>query len=274
MVRQTQDGGAAVLPTVSGLATYGDLVFPAGDFDRPPAESDLSVRELGAIICEGFRARPALDMFDGLRLLSALGSGSDGVQSCWKAMSVSARSDQRAVGLAGLVRSGDVDSLAIIALHLDELSKSQTAGALATAISDFRVPQSEAVESLGAISEGGSRDLRFAATYALRVLATSASLPWLALRFADPDPQVRYQAIAGFATFANSGHVPVEERLRSPGQFLATGDGPFTSDQTKNNFPTVDRFLESEQQFLGFWSSWYQDHRMSIASRAQGQAVR
>jgi hypothetical protein len=116
------------------------------------------------------------------------------------------------------------------------------------------------VSVLGALSRSpvAIPRLQFCAAAALRAIHTKETLVYLQALLDSPEPTVRYEAVAGMASFANSGSIPREPALVVDGVVAARpSDNKFKNSQTLDNFPAVDTFRSNEGTYIAFWKNWW-----------------
>ncbi len=264
-LRELTSGRWKALPTVLGSALFMDAFFsiPVGPivnaFSYSPTAPviDKVISELGAATEQQNASAPG----GSFRVLAGLqGVKSPLIASMYQRFSESASPNLRALGLAGLLRLGETAALSRAETELPNLSKTKEFQNIVVSVcSYFRNPDPSAVAILGRLSilAGASPELASCAVIALRHMHTRESLPFLVVLLDSADRRIRYQAVAGLASFANMGHVPLEEKLRARGQYVATTRGPYTTDETLQHFPTLPAFENNEAQYINFWKSWW-----------------
>jgi hypothetical protein len=257
-------GQQSVMATIHGSSEdVADLFFPAVAGPLPTAfsydPSDALLDRLLLEVCAG-----AADVtgdkasIDEHRFLGALyGLDSAAARRCYDTLAVSPARHIRSMGLAGLIRLGDVVALR---RAIEGLRLRPPEFLLPWTLNDFRNPDPEAVVLLGAFAveaEGQGEQVQHAAVYPLRVMHTKESLPYLVRLLDSPHQSIRYQAMAGLASFANIGHIPLSEKIRSLGQPIASTRGPYTTDETLQHFPTSENFKKDEARYISFWKIWW-----------------
>jgi len=98
--------------------------------------------------------------------------------------------------------------------------------------------------------------------HSLGRIHSQAALPLLARLLDSPDRETQYQAVMGFASFANNYSVG-----RTDGW---ARKGGASTDATRHHAPSYDRFLADPQFYLGFWKAWYPGHPPTVAVSGGG----
>ncbi len=264
-LNQSADGRWSLLPTVDGTVLRDGLYLsvaagPLGPtFSYGPSDNalDKSILEMCAGVADPGEGEPQLIS---VRFEGALfGADSPAVARCYNALADSSSTYVQALGLSGLIGRGDIAALRRARNELNKFADPTSLSAIASGVFLFRNPDPEGIRILGelATSETQDPEVVYSAAYSLRVLCTKEALPYMVRLLDSPSQQVRYQALAGLASFANVGHVPLTERLRSKGQPMSGRRGPFTTEETLGHFPVFGRFQKDEAYYIDFWKSWW-----------------
>jgi hypothetical protein len=186
------------------------------------------------------------------------------VVEMWRRFSVSANRELRLIGLSELIRRDDPAALQTIADELEDFARSPEFWSVSSAIGCcFRNASPQGISALGRIAASASSptNLKAESAFVLRAVHTREALPFLARLLDSPDANIRYQAMAGLASFANSSHVPLDEKLRARGQYVPKSRGPHTTNETIANFPpgpvNSPEWSARETKYLSFWRSWW-----------------
>ncbi len=269
-LRAGENGVWLVLPPMTGDAPFpmshlrvleqvpaGPLAYSAG---AEPFEKVIS--EIGSAL-QGSADRSQLVAFLSAGALDSPGSSAP--PRMYAHIATSPIGALRALGLRALIKTGDVAALQRFAADTDALSEVGKQPFLATAVCDFRSTQPAAVIELSRIVQGDAPTaLKLCAAHALRSVHTRDSLPAL-VSLLDADlSELRYEAVAGLASFANS--LPVETGNNLPGMehMKPTGRGSYTTDETLKHFPTVPTFAANEARYIGFWKAWWTVHQTEM----------
>lgn len=261
-LKKTEGGGWTLLPTTAGPSIpFEDLFVPlpagplSADFSYSPSDDvmDKIARELGAALDKHVARGPAF------LVLERLGkTNSPGVLWLYRRLIGSPEPALRVMGWAGILRLGDLSALAHIEQELPRLSEPVDFEPASLAIGDVLDADPSVVEALGRIatSTAASVSLRRNAAYALFSIHTKETLPFLAKLFDDVDKEVRREAMAGLASFANSGYLP-ERPLTRNGQPVARAESPYVTKETLEHFPSPSAFEQNEAEYLQFWKTWW-----------------
>jgi hypothetical protein len=248
-----------VLPVVSGAVTSGQLTLIASEDALDEAASESLEERATKSICHAHKYRD-LEAHEASVMLGTfhpMGSPAS-AEICFPILASATSPRTRSVGLAGLIMLGNATALEQAVAGVNSLDEHARAN-IANGISLYRNPDPVGIELIGRLASAtkfGKR-LRFGAAYALRKICTPEVLPHLVVMLDDPDRDVRYQAMAGLASFANHGHM-IEQARKSPeGTEVEDTDGPFTTDATRANFPTITTFERNEEPYIAFWKSWW-----------------
>jgi hypothetical protein len=188
----------------------------------------------------------------------------------YQRMSISPSTQQRILGLSGLIRSGSAAALASAAQAAPTLASYPTEnGILLLSIRDhFRATDANSIAVAGqaaADTTNPSLPFRQAAAHALAAIHTAAALPYLDALLEDPDFNLRVEAIGGIGAFANG--LPVQTSAGVPSlaylQFPATA--PYKTADTVANFALgTQAIAKKEASYLSFWRDWWLQNRAKL----------
>ena len=161
-------------------------------------------------------------------------------------------------GLAGLIRSGDVEGLATLKSKLSQRAEIQAARPLAQAVCEYYDGDAG---GLAILAEFASRwqpilRLRECAAFALRNIHSRESIPFLVALLDSDQDGIRYEAMAGLASYANSGYIPHEKPLTVNGVSQPRQRSALRTAETEAHFPTLDTFRKDQNRFITFWKQW------------------
>lgn len=270
----SSQAGWIVVPTMSGQPTENDLLLPIS------VSSDAMDRDVGVSLQVALSLCESMTSFgnetpSGLinaNLFEILGMYADHPQlaECWERRVQVAGGDGRVVAVAGLIRAGDQTGIDRLLQQLEEFEQSRAFPLIVTAIADRRLTDPDALSKLGAL---GTRDgpmpegLAFAVAYSLRQVHLKEVLPFLVELLDHDDLHVRYQAVAGMASFAAYSNIPVEQKIGRKGQFVSSEGGPYANAETAANFPTLKGFREDPSRYTSFWKGWWSREQAVIQER-------
>lgn len=165
----------------------------------------------------------------------------------------------KAYGISGLLRQGDAEVLSKVITELPTMPPNAFRESVINNVCQYSNSSLTAVRALGLLSKASITipGLKVCAAYALRRIHTKDTLEYLHLLLDDQDPAVRYEGVAGMASFANSGFIPQEAALVIDGIATARMRNRFKTSDTLQNFPTIDSFKKNEAKFINFWKTWW-----------------
>jgi hypothetical protein len=173
-------------------------------------------------------------------------------------------------GVAGLLRSGDVGGLRSLPALLEKgpLPPGPLVGA---SVCEYLNGNPSGLSILSALAAVPSPTplLRTCAAFALRNIHSKESIPYLLGLLGSDDFQVRYEGMAGLASYANSGFVPGEKPLSVDDVVQPRIQAPLRTEATSANFPTFDRFKLDEAVTIAFWRQWVSDNVTPVAPQAK-----
>src|ERR1017187_6737562 len=198
-----------LIPTMG--SSTGDVArapYPLSKGGAPPAEpqsaspNELIAGELAAAVQE-FRSGTQF-YFAASGLLST--DVTPSVVSCYQALASSADPDVRLLGLIGLARQGDIDSLVALPATQDALRNTVLANEVYATIGNIRDRSTRAVQTLGglATSQLSAGPIIKRAAEALRINHSRDALPFLVALLDSTDPAIRHQGLAGLSMFVEN----------------------------------------------------------------------
>jgi hypothetical protein len=130
---------------------------------------------------------------------------------------------------------------------------------------NWKASSPESIDHFGRLSQELDDATAGWALLALRKVRDRDALRHFAMALESADEEVRYQAMAGLAEFAN-GHWVVAPA----GGAVQPGDPektPFTTADTLVNFATMEKFRRSPDQCVDFWKAWWVANKAQITGR-------
>ena len=263
----SEDG--RLLPAVSGSVLLGLSILPAlpnlpaswaGPDSASPTEKVL--RELSAAL----ETNPAFPLLAEVVSQSSTEPAST-LRSVYRRMQASSSQVVSAAGLAGLLRSGDVQGLEGLTAQLARGPLPAGGPLMGQAVCQYLNGNPRGLPILAGFAAAASPIplLRGCAAFALRNIHSKESIPFLIGLLDSDDLNVRYEGIAGLASYANSGLFPGEKPLMVDDVVQSRIAKPLLTPATAANFPTLDTFRRDEVSFISFWRGWV---RESIAAAA------
>ena len=153
----------------------------------------------------------------------------------------------RRVAVSMLLRVSSPQSPAqLAALSMPEIV-GDTHSSLARALCQFRAASDEDTRTLGRLSAVPfPESIRSCATYSLRASHTAASLPFLTGLLDEKNADMRYDALAGVASFAL--HLPTLDGVPA---FPTAG-----KEEDMRHYPSRALFDQNEQLYISYWKNW------------------
>jgi HEAT repeat protein len=226
-----------------------DLQYAAG----APIDEKLML-ELAAAIENRDGSDFAVDYLAGLHT-----QGTAAVLKVYQRFSQSSSTALRAYGIAGLIREGNIQVLSTLAADVHAINAGASGDLIVNEVCQYSNANPAAVAALGALSGATTTvpRLQFCAAAALRRIHTKETLVYLQELLDSQYPDVRYEAVAGLASFANSGSIPREPPRVVDGAVVTRQPNIYKSSQTLENFPTVATFQQNEAKYIAFWKGWW-----------------
>jgi hypothetical protein len=259
---RTSFGTYELLPVMQGSVPVEWTILPAVEqlpsswaTGKAAGPADRVFRELVALLDSGVTSTGFASEF----LSQFSDESTPGLKTTYGQMLTSPKAELSAAGMAGLLRAGDVSALS--ALTQRATGSANGVGLRASevqALCEFSNGNAGALMLLARIAERSQTtpQLRECAAHALRRIHSRETLPLL-LKLLDADSQVvRYEAVAGLASYANSGFIPNEQSLIVDGLVQARQRAPERDAATASQFPTLDRFRREEATIVAFWRDW------------------
>jgi hypothetical protein len=266
----TRDGSWALIPAAGGDIGW-DVAYIATPTNAPGAVRDAASRSLPAnasvldevyaemVVVEEVGPPPVLDF----QLVEQFRSVSQSPVLAAAFSRFAASQDPRLIaeGLRGGVLSGDP------ALILNARQSSATLSAevgwygLMNDIKTYYQNTGQpAIQNLGQVATDTTcrSELRVAAAGALARMHTQQSLPYLAVLLDDPDLVLRAMGVGGLSSFANNVPIGSHEPAAGPWKYR-------TDDTIAHSIFDVSIVGQSGPYYVGFWRSWWQQHRSQLA---------
>lgn len=177
-------------------------------------------------------------------------------------MSTSLSAAVSSAGLAGLIKSGDASALGLAKASLAQLRAEIASPVLAQAVCEYFNGNVKGLELLSELASTPQKTprVRECAAHAMRNVHSRESLPFLLRLLNSEDQLIRYEAVAGIASYANSGFIPNEKPLRIDGVQQQRLAKPLWTQETADNFPTLSSFKEDETRVVFFWRRWLEEN--------------
>jgi hypothetical protein len=253
----------SIMPVLEGAIPI-DISFitvPAGplSYDPDATPVDKLVAEIAAAAQEPSTASEAARHI-GLGALNDLDPTK--VRRLWDALAQSSSGPSKAIGLAQLIQAGDRAALLAVANGDVQIDPGQP-NFLAMSINQYRDSDPAAISALAKVAQG-QEPLRSAAAHALRAIHTEDTLPYLAALLDSDSAIVRYEGVAGIASFANGLPVQTDQNYTNMAFLKPSATAEFQpTDETREHFPGLDLFRENEQKYILFWKKWLADNQLA-----------
>jgi hypothetical protein len=272
---QRSSGDWALLPVFQGSVPLGMTFFPASAspvlsayaYDPAAPLSDKVASEISS----------AIEGANGYHLqLYALHYGLlDQLQSpvvalLYQRMSNSTSTQQRILGLSGLIRGGSGTALIAAAEGAASFGSypTETSVLLLSIRDHFRPTEPSAVAALGQTAAdfaNPSLAFREAAAHALAAIHSVTTLPYLATLLDAPETELRVEAIGGIGAFANGLPVQIAAGVPSLAHLQLPPAAPYRTGDTMVNFALGSQAIErNEASYLLFWKQWWSQHRTAL----------
>jgi hypothetical protein len=263
-----------LIPVLNGAVPMEMTFYPASVSSLPDAYAYLPTASLSDKIASEISA--AVDAANGAfnfqlyllqyNLLDQLNSPV--VKLLYGHMAVSSTPQQQILGLAGLIRLGDVSSLLAAAqsAQIFENYAIENGILLSSLRESFRGVDAASVAALGESAQTTTSSVfRECAAHALAAVHTVATLPYLAALLDDADENVRVEAIGGIGAFANGlpSQVAVGNLAMAHLQLPATA--PYKTQATVSNFAMGSAAIgKNEASYLSFWKNWWSQNHSAL----------
>jgi hypothetical protein len=239
----------SVPATTSGAAPQGAVASPY----------DLLALELSPAV-EGLSSQSVqfLDTAMGFLALPVTPT----VIAQYQRLKMSAQPHARVVGLVGLLRQGDLASLAQLLDPPDAALKSSSIrGEVLKAVRGLRIESVPIVLALGKLATLPTvpAGVQAAAEYALRAIHTQDSLPFLADMLDSSSADIRDDGIQGLSMFVEN--LPVQTSDMIPGFSWAKprGPAPYKTPETEKHSAVGRVSTEQQPAYVAYWRSWWQE---------------
>ena len=256
-------GGNRVLPAMIGAVPLQLAILPSlpdlpqswvGPENASPTEGVL--REIAAAleINPGFLQTEFISQ-------SVSSESASSLRRVYRRMEASPSPVVAAAGVAGLLRSGDVQGLQSLASLLERGPLPSGGPQMGQAVCEYFNGNPRGLEILAGLAAKASSmpRLRTCAAFVLRNLHSKESLPYLVDLLDSDDQYVRYEGIAGLTSYANSGLIPNERPLVVDDIVHPRLQKLLRTDATAANFPTLETFRRDESGSISFWRQWMRD---------------
>lgn len=184
-------------------------------------------------------------------------------------LSNSASTQQRILGLSGLIRRGSNTALVAAAQAASTFGtyKIENGILLQSIRGNFRAADATSITTLGksALDPNTPAPFREAVAHALAAIHSVGALPFLASLLDDADANLRVEAVGGISSFANG--LPAQTPAGSPSlaHLQLPADAPYRTAGTLANFAvgyeTVER---NEASYVSFWRQWWSGNRAAL----------
>lgn len=255
----TPDGKFIVRPVMTGFGPLGHKILPATPTLLPqwatvsldPSERIFAEVAASIEIGQSFPANLAADILSKIELKPF-----ERATSMYRKLLATDSQPLRNAGKAGLLRIGDSTILPVLA---DEIARSNAStAAWELALCDYASADPAGLRPLfdAAINTAASTPLRQCAAYALRNIHTVETLAYLVALLRSDQSQIRYEAVAGLASYVNRGHLPRESQLTLAGKPQPRPSNPLPDPQAAEHFPAIPEFMRNEKRYLDYWQAW------------------
>lgn len=264
-LQKTSEQKWQALPTMqTSMLFLGDFYLRVDPIEpkSPPANlPDARLfRELANSVEQNGLASPVWSWMERLPTDFA---DSQSLRAMYSSFLMSTSPEVKALGIAGLVRDGN--PAGYDALLADNTPRSQSPsvnGLLNRAVCEGP-RKTEFIQALVKLASSDSSDMARCAAGALAALHTAETLPTLARLLDHPSRDVRFQAVAGLASFASNLGVPKGGNDLS---WLAPrpGPAPYKPADGNSHYPTTSTFVDHEAEYITFWKDWWSKNQASI----------
>jgi HEAT repeat protein len=251
-----------VLRVLKGNALSGGIVNVRSNSAWPPANTDLS-GDFGI-----WFLKTAADSWE---LLPFRRNGLDEspvIIGLFRQLSSTANPEPRFVGLSGLVRAHDIQALAELAEHMDDIPNLTTSEFALGAIRSLRDPSPANIQALARFAASSKPSVQRSAAEALAYLHTRQTLPIVAMLLDSSDAAARASAIKGLSRFVDNLPMPTDENVRTLKALHSQGPTPYRTPET-DRLSLSRRALDPSQEpaYLQFWKSWWAQVRNELTSK-------
>ena len=265
---QQASSGWTLLPVMHGTMFFDHTFIPepAGEILTPyrygsgAALSDRIASEVSAAIESGNGGGPLMAYLQ----FNLDHLGSPVAMTLYRRMAASPSSEQKILGLSGLIRGGDPTALEGAAQLVGSSPRSSIEmGVLLTSIGDeLRTVDPRSVAILGKCTLPSNTNLAFrkAAAHALRSIHTMDALPFLAALLDDPDPELRAEGAGGLASFANGLSVQTTADAPSMRHMQLPKSARFKTDETVAHLAMGEAALKH----VAFWKDWWAQNKAAL----------
>jgi hypothetical protein len=271
---QSSSSGWLLIPVVSGDVPM-DMTFfpePAGPVLSAyayNASAPLTDR-IASELCSAIESLNGAYNFQLYALLNGLLGelGSPVVALHYQRMANSSLTQQRILGLSGLVRGGSGAALAVAAPAAASFEAFPLeSGILQLGIRDqFRTADDGTISVLGraAVNSANPASFRESAAHALAAIHTANTLPYLATLLGDSDTNLRVEAVGGMGSFANGLPTQTPGGVASLTYLQLPATSSYKTSATMANFALGSQAIERNASLLSFWRLWWSQNRAAL----------
>jgi hypothetical protein len=171
----------------------------------------------------------------------------------------------KAYGLSPLILQGNGEALAQLVNDKNALEAAAQDPGINSSICNGRGQDPQYIETLGKlIAPGANTYLRNCAAYALRAIHSKETLLYLAQLCESESQELRYHCVIGMASFANNLPVQNSQNLKNMGWAKSESKGPYTTDETLKNFPSLELYNKEESKYVEFWKNWWGENKATL----------
>lgn len=254
------DGSLEVMPPFVGAVPVEFHSMPAlaalpASWMADPSASTVEkvIRELAAAL----EQLPAGSVLWSALLSQPLTESDPSLSRLYQRLQSSGSEPVAAAGLKGSIVKGDLAALQSLASRAQRGLSNASSTIATQAVCEFSNGNPRALAVLAEMAAMRSQpELRRCAVLALRTIHSRETIQYLLPLLDDTDSDIRYQAMAGIASYANTGFLPGEKQLVIDGVVTPRNTEPLYTPETGANFPTGDRFRLDEPRVIAFWKQW------------------
>lgn len=215
--------------------------------------------ELGAATQDATTAAPLAHILAGG---AADDLGANVLSPIWNELSSSTTPLNRAIGIAGMIRFGNPTALAVLtAAGAVQGFGTDAQDHLSAAICGYRTNDSASIAGLSALTSSGyQQNVTLCAVHALRAIHSPTAVKYLVPLLDNSSVRVRYEAVAGIASFANGLSVQTSANTADMSFLAFPANAPLATADTRKNFPTLKAFEREPQVYVAFWKNWLTAH--------------
>jgi hypothetical protein len=182
------------------------------------------------------------------------------VTAQYQRLKQSAQHQASVVGLVGLLRQGDLQSLQELLRPPDTaLKASSVRGEVLKAVKGLRSESPQVVQMLGKLATLPTVPVgtQVAAAEALRAIHTEDSLPFLAAMLDSPNADIRDNGIQGFSMFVENLPVQTSETIPNFSWMKPRGPAPYKTPETDGHSAVSRVSPDQQPTYVAFWKTWW-----------------